>query len=40
MTRIFKIGSTTVVEDESMRDLDLEQIRDRLTSQFPEVAHV
>jgi hypothetical protein len=38
MTRIFKIGSTQIVEDESMHDLDLEAVRSRLKSSFPEVA--
>ncbi len=38
MTRIFKIGSTTIVEDESLRGLSVEQVRERLKGAFPEVA--
>lgn len=38
MSRIFKIGSTKIVEDESMAGLSIEQVRDRLKSRFPEVA--
>ena len=38
MTRIFKIGSTTIVEDESMQGLTLDEIRERLKGTFPEVA--
>lgn len=37
-TRIFKIGSTKIAEDESMAGLDLEAIRERLKTNFPEVA--
>lgn len=37
--RIFKIGATTIVEDESMVDLKPEQIRDLLKRTYPEVAH-
>lgn len=38
MTRIFKIGSTKIVEDESLQGLDLDEIRQRLKGTFPEVA--
>jgi hypothetical protein len=38
MTRIFKIGSTKIVEDESMQGLTIDEIKDRLKSTFPEVA--
>jgi hypothetical protein len=38
MSRLFKIGSTKIVEDESMAGLSIEQVRDRLRSRFPEVA--
>jgi hypothetical protein len=38
MSRLFKIGSTKIVEDESMAGLSIEQVRDRLKSRFPEVA--
>lgn len=36
--RIFKTGSTTIVEDESTSGLTAEQVRDVLKFQFPEVA--
>jgi hypothetical protein len=38
MTRIFKIGSTKIVEDASMAGLTLDQIRERLKALYPEVA--
>ena len=38
MSRIFKIGSTKIVENESMAGLSVEEIRDRLKTKFPEVA--
>lgn len=38
MARIFKIGSTKVVEDPSMANLSNEEIRERLKSMYPEVA--
>jgi hypothetical protein len=38
MTRIFKIGSTKIAEDESMAGLSLDEIRERLKSMYPEVA--
>jgi PRTRC genetic system protein C len=37
--RIFKIGSTRIVADESMRDLDNEEVRDLLKRSYPEVAN-
>lgn len=37
--RIFKIGTATVVEDESMSGLDLEGIKRILQRSYPEVAH-
>ena len=37
--RIFKIGATTIQADESMANLDNEQIRDLLKRTYPEVAH-
>ena len=38
MTRIFKIGSTQIVEDESMQGLSIDEVKARLKSSFPEVA--
>ena len=38
MTRIFKIGSTKIVEDESMQGRSLDEIREMLRLSFPEVA--
>jgi hypothetical protein len=37
MTRIFKIGTTTIVEDESMVGLSIDEVRERLANAFPEV---
>ncbi|MBZ0277127.1 MAG: hypothetical protein K8I60_13335 [Anaerolineae bacterium] len=37
--RIFKIGTTTIVEDSSMTGLDLEGIKQILQRTYPEVAH-
>ena len=37
--RIFKIGSTKIVADESMRDLDNEAVRELLKRTYPEVAN-
>lgn len=39
MARIFKVGETTIVEDESLRDLSNEQVRDMLKRTYPEVIH-
>ena len=39
LPRIFKIGSTRIVEDESMRDLSNEQVQETLAFQHPEVAN-
>lgn len=38
MTRIFKIGSTRIIEDESMQGLTIDEIREHLKNTFPEVA--
>jgi len=37
--RIFKIGSTRIVADESLRDLDNEAARTLLKGTYPEVAN-
>ena len=37
--RIFKIGSTQIVADETMHDLDNEGVRDLLKRTYPEVAN-
>ena len=39
LQRVFKIGSTLIVEDESQVDLSNEQVRDALAFQYPEVAN-
>jgi hypothetical protein len=39
LPRIFKIGSTRIVEDESMRDMTNEQVQETLAFQYPEVAN-
>ncbi|MBN1137662.1 MAG: hypothetical protein JXM73_13835 [Anaerolineae bacterium] len=38
MSRIFKIGTTKIVEDDSMAGLTVEQVRDRLKTTYPELA--
>jgi hypothetical protein len=38
MARIFKIGTTKIVEDESMAGLSLDEIREQLKIAYPEVA--
>lgn len=38
MTRIFKIGSTKIVEDESMQGRSIDEVREILSLNFPEVA--
>lgn len=38
MSRIFKIGTTKIVEDESMAGLSLDEIREQLKIAYPEVA--
>jgi hypothetical protein len=38
MPRVFKIGSTRIVADDSLRQMDNEAVRERLKSSFPEVA--
>ena len=37
--RIFKIGATRIVEDETMRGQTNEQVRELLKRTYPEVAH-
>jgi len=37
--RVFKIGSTRIVEDVAMTGLSNEQVRDLLKRSYPEVAH-
>lgn len=37
--RIFKIGATRIVEDNSTRQMSTEQVRDMLKGQFPEVVN-
>ena len=37
--RIFKIGATRVVEDESLAGRDLDAVKDILKHSYPEVAH-
>lgn len=37
--RVFKIGTTTIVEDESMSGLDLDTVKQILQRSYPEVAH-
>ena len=38
MTRIFKVGTAKIVEDESMQGLSIEEVRDHLKPTHPEVA--
>jgi len=38
MARIFKIGTTKIAEDESMAQMDLDQVREHLKMAYPEVA--
>lgn len=37
LPRIFKIGSTTIHEDESLRDLTLDEVTRLLAHQYPQV---
>ena len=37
--RVFKIGTTTVVEDESLAGRSVEEVKDILKRTYPEVAH-
>ena len=39
LPRIFKIGATRIVENETMTDLGNEEIRGLLKFNYPEVAH-
>jgi len=39
LPRIFKIGSTRIVEDESMQGMTNEQVQETLAFQYPEVAN-
>lgn len=38
-SRIFKIGATTIVADESFAELDHEAVREVLKRTYPEVSH-
>ena len=37
--RIFKIGTTTIVEDDSLTGKTLDEVKDILKRTYPEVAH-
>lgn len=37
--RIFKIGTSTIVEDDSMSGLELDAVKQILARSYPEVAH-
>jgi len=37
--RIFKIGATTIVEDDSLTGKSLDEVKDILKRTYPEVAH-
>ena len=37
--RIFKIGTTTIVEDDSLAGKTLDEVKDILKRTYPEVAH-
>ncbi|MBZ0304045.1 MAG: hypothetical protein K8J31_30175 [Anaerolineae bacterium] len=37
--RIFKIGATTIVEDDSLTGKTLDEVKDILKRSYPEVAH-
>ena len=37
--RIFKIGSTTIMEDESLAGKSLDEVKTILQRSYPEVAH-
>jgi len=37
--RIFKIGTTTIVEDDSLAGKTLDEVKDILKRAYPEVAH-
>jgi hypothetical protein len=39
LPRVFKIGSTRIVEDESMQGMTNEQVQETLAFQYPEVAN-
>lgn len=39
LRRIFKIGSTRIVEDPSMEGMSNEQVQETLAFQYPEVAN-
>jgi PRTRC genetic system protein C len=39
LQRVFKIGSTLIVEDEGQVAMSNEQVRDALAFQYPEVAN-
>lgn len=37
--RVFKIGATTIVEDDSLTGKSLDEVKDILKRTYPEVAH-
>ena len=37
--RIFKIGATTIVEDDSLTGKSVDEVKDILKRTYPEVAH-
>ena len=37
--RVFKIGTTTIVEDDSLAGKTLDEVKDILKRSYPEVAH-
>lgn len=37
--RVFKTGSVRIVEDDSMRGLSIEEVRNRLKVTYPEIAN-
>jgi len=39
LSRIFKIGSTRIVEEDSMKGMSNEQVQETLAFQYPEVAN-
>lgn len=37
--RVFKIGTSTIVEDDSLVGLDIEGVKQLLVHSYPEIAH-
>jgi len=37
--RVFKTGAVRIVEDDSTRELSIEEVRNRLKVTYPEIAH-